>query len=716
MKRALTSLLLAGAVTGAAALPSTAAAELPQEMGYELVSPLASGGMDFTKTWLLPDGDRALIGTELSDINAVYPAHRTDDGWVTSRRSLTPPNGTPLVATSTAGVSEDGSRIVVAAVRSDFNGAPEQVIDRLAVGLADGSWRLVGGGLQYVAGNPGLDRLVVQAWWGQSDAERYPDLPGRETGVYIWEDDGTQNGTVTAIGTDAQRVVACGASSPDAAGERTLEQTGVSPDTSTVVMTTRDGCTDPDDGTPLPSHVFRWHDGVTTDLTVPASGSDQASSYVGSTPDQSSVFVRTDAALDGADANGRADLYRWDASTGARTRLTGAVTDGGDERLETAVTSNDGSRVWFSTIAADDTESLWVAARGEAPRRIATARAPADPPSKAFDLRGDSSGSNSTGFPAQTTPDGATLVFTTRTVIDGQGGGGARSSNDPGAVFRATADGELECVSCFADGSPADSPSFGGRIDGLRGMNRVVSDDGRWIAFGTESALEPDDQNDLSDVYVWHDGALFLLSAGEEGIRADFGNVSAGGDVMFKTYAQLLPWIDDDHLKVYVARVGGGGLPGPVDPREGCVGDDCQGGPLPRDPGAGNPTEGFTGPGDEDDPAAPFSANPSMTAPSLSKAAKRKLARGRAVTVTVRSNSAGRVTATTRFKVGRRWLRSSAATRTLKRAGTVRLTVRLSPKARAQLARRGAVRLRIDVVHRQVAKPRRLAFVLRSAR
>jgi hypothetical protein len=39
--------------------------------------------------------------------------------------------------------------------------------------------------------------------------------------------------------------------------------------------------------------------------------------------------------------------------------------------------------------------------------------------------------------------------------------------------------------------------------------------------------------------------------------------------------------------------------------------------------------------------------------------------------------------------------------------------VRLSRAARAQLARRGALRVRIEVAHGQVAAPRRLAFVLK---
>jgi hypothetical protein len=714
MKRALTTALLAGALTaaGAAAVPPAGSAALPEGLAYELVSNPESGGYDFNRARLMPDGDRAIVGTNWNDVNGVYPVVRTETGWQQQgRRRLAPPNGTPLVAAGTVDVSADSKRLLVSSVRDDASRPSEMVIDQLAVGDADGSWRIVGSGVRYADGTPDLRRLIVQAFWGQSDDRRYPALPGRETGVFLWEDDGSDDGTVAAIGTDAPRVMTCGAAVPDEEGRRTLEQSGVSPDTRTVVMSTRKDCED--GGAPVPSHVLRWHDGVTTDLTEPAAGPDGPSEFIGASDDLASVFVRTEVALDAGDANDAADVYRWDAVTGEQTRLTGDATDGGGAILQSAISSNDGSTVWFST-REDDEQSLWVVERGEAPARIAVVT-PSDPGDRVFDLRGDALGSNTSGFPAQTTPDGWTLVFASKTVIDGVGGSNPGMRTDAGQIWRATAAGDLDCVSCFADGSPAASPIPGGALGGLLAgsmeMPRIVSDDGEWIWFQTESPLEADDANENFDVYVWNEGERSLVSSGEPGLTAELVNVSTDGHALFTTNALLLPWIEDDHIKVYAARVGGG-LPAPPVPRP-CADDGCQGDPAPRDPAPHNPTEGFNGPGDEDDPAPPFPANPSMTVGRLSKAAQRKLARGRAVTVAARTNIAGRVTATTSFKRGRRWVKAGAATRTLKHAGSIRLTVRLSRAARAQLARRGSLRVRVDVVHGQVAKPRRLAFVLK---
>lgn len=704
--------LLAAALTAAVA-PAAAQAQLPDGLAYELVSNPQSGGYDFNRARLFPEGGTALVGTNLNDVNGVFPTVRTADGWQQQgRRRLAPPNGTPLVAAGVADLSADASRLVVSAVRSDAAGPGEIVPDQLAVGDADGSWRVVGSGVAYADGTPDLRRLVVQAFWGQSDDRRYPNLPGRETGVYLWQDDGNPDGDVTAIGTDAPRVTTCGAAVPDEDGQRALEQSGVAPDARTVVLTTRAGCDD--GGTPLPPHVFRWHDGTTTDLTVPLSGADGASTFVGASTDLDTVFVSTALALDAGDANGAADLYRWDAATGARTRLTGDVTDGGAQTLQNAVSSADGLTVWFSTHDAGGAESLWVAARDDAPRLIATATDPSSS-QRVFDLRGDAGGANLSGFPVQATRDGSTLVFASRTVIDGVGGSIQGTRTTPGQIWRATAGGQLDCLSCFADGAPAVSPVAGGDLGGLFGgskqLPRIVSDDGRWVYFQTESALEEDDVNDKLDVYVWHDGVRSLLSSGEPDLNAELVGVSMRGDAMFTSNALLLPWVEDDHVKVWVARVGGG-LPAPPT-RTDCDGDACQGAPAPRDPAPDSPTERLDGPADADDAARPFPPTPSLTVGALSRTARLKLARGRAVTVTARSNTSGRVTAATRFKVGRRWRTATASAHRIRAGRPLRLTVRLSRAARAQLARRGALRVRVEVAHGQVAAPRRLAFVLK---
>ncbi|MBB4663285.1 TolB family protein [Conexibacter arvalis] len=700
MKRALTTALLAaGALAGAAAgLPAAAAGQPPAELRWELVSPLESRGFDWTRTRVGGSRDHVPLFSSGSDVNGVYPSTRTPDGWKVGYQSLTPPNGSQFVASDVEDLSDDASRAVV---RASKPGA--QVTDRLALGLPDGSWRIIGAGLSYVDRTPDARRLIVKDYVAMQDPDEvYPGLPGRETGVFVWEDDGTDDGVATAVGTDVPRILACGATVGDGIMHG-FEQTGVSEDTRTVVLQSKSGACG------QPSHVFLWRDGVTTDISAPDSG-DGAATYVGSATDLSAVFFRTALALDPADANGAADVYRYDVATGTRTRLTGAATDAG-ETLGDAISSDDGGRLWFSTQGDDDLHTLWVATGDAAARAISTVRNTATFPFVPFPLVNTPDGPNTTAFPAQLTSDGATLVWPTRVEIDGAGGGAVGS--DAGQLFRATADGDVDCISCFADGSPARQPVPGPPEGGLNRGNRVISDDGRWIYFQTTSALEPDDRNGVSDIYVWHDGVRSLLTPGEEGVSAELGGVTGAGDAIVLTDAILLPWIDDDHVKVYMARIGGG-LPAPRDPREACEGDGCQGDPGPRVERPGDPTESFTGPGDEDDLAPPFPANPSMTVKRLSRAAQRKLVRGRAVTLAVRSNARGRVRATTRFKVGRRWVRSSSAARTFKRAGTVRLTVRLSRAARRQLVRRGALRIRIDVVHKQVAKPRRLAFVLKQ--
>lgn len=698
MKRALAGALIAAAAVVAA--PAVAAAELPPGLHYELVSPLASEGFDYSRAWLFPDGDRGVIGSELADVNGVFTVRRTPAGWERAYRRITSPIVTPLVAPATVAVSDDLTRIVTGGVKP---GSMFMTPNELALSEPDGGWKTIGGPLQLVDRTPELDRLVVQLSLGSDRAELFPDFPGPKTDVFVWDDDGSSDGALTAVGADVPRLVACGAEAPDGNGRR-QRQSGVSADARTVVLTSRADCFDPDTSDPIARHVYLWREGEgTVDLSAPLSGPDGDATFVGHRADLGAIFIRTALALDPADANGADDVYRYDVVSGARTRLTGAATDGG-ATLHSANVSDDGARLWFATDDGTDV-TLWVKSGEETPSAIKTVAASVfDQP---FQLNAFESGSR---LPAQSTADGSTIVWATRAPIDGVGG--SVGGGDPGQLFRATVDGDVDCLSCTDDGEPAEFVDFGEVLMTLQIARRATSEDGSWVYFQTTTPLEPGDDNELNDVYAWHDGIRSLISAGDASVGATMAGVSGEGDVFFKSYAQLLPWIDDDHLKVYAARHGDD-LPAPRDPREGCLGDGCQGEPAPRTPAPGNPSEGFNGPGDPPDSAPPFPANPSMRVARLSRAAQRKLAQGRPVTLAVTSDTAGRVTATTTFKAGRRWRRVAAVTRTFKRAGTVRLTLRLSRAADAQLARRGALRVRVDVVHRQVAEPRRLAFVLK---
>ena len=697
MRRVLAGALAVGAL---AVAPATAGAAPPPGYGYELVSPLAARGFDFTRAWQLPDGDHIALGSEQSDVNGVYLAARTPSGWETRRWSLTPPNGWPEVAAGVAAVADDQQRIVALAVAS-----PSMLRDQLALGEADGSWKIVGSGLEYVGGAGDARRLIVAGTTvaGIDPDDIYPGVPGRETGMFQWRDDGSDDGAVRAIGADAPRLALCGADPVRTADRRSA----VFDDGRGAVLASAPGCTDPDDGgAPLRSHLFLWREGHgTVDVTAPPYGADRDAVSVGTSADGRRIFFRTTAAFDPADRNGAADVYRYDVDRHAYVRLTAAATDAG-ERLLSAAGSLDGSRLWFATRGADAIESLWLV-EGDGPPRAIKRAARAVAGEEVFTLEGSSGGTA-----PQLTPDGATMLLGVRQPIDGVGGRSNGFGSDPGQLFRVTAAGGFDCVTCRAGGAPGELIALGDVLNGQQTLPRSISDDGRTIAFETASPLTDDDRNDLPDVYMWHDGARSLLSAGSEGHSARVVGVDPHGTVGFVTFAELLPWIDDDHQKVYVVRAGGG-LPAPVDPRERCEGDGCQGPPAPR---AGDPVEAtreLTGPGDVDDPAPPFAPVASLRVGRLSAAAERRLARGRRVALRVRSNAAGRVTATVRFKAGRRWLRCGAAARRIGAGRSARLTVRLSKRARARYARRGALRVRIDVVHRRVAKPRRLAFVVK---
>jgi hypothetical protein len=158
--------------------------------------------------------------------------------------------------------------------------------------------------------------------------------------------------------------------------------------------------------------------------------------------------------------------------------------------------------------------------------------------------------------------------------------------------------GTLACASCPpADGPAAGAPRGEARFEGPElgtgeghflaadeGLSRNVSDDGE-IFFHTPARLVRRDNNgeagcppvDLKltllqptennepeqpacmDVYVYRDGELRLLSAGDDSGPAFFGDASADGeDAIIVTAAQLVGQDTDIRLDLYDARVEGG--------------------------------------------------------------------------------------------------------------------------------------------------------------
>ncbi|MDW5598396.1 hypothetical protein VSS74_28815 [Conexibacter stalactiti] len=691
MRRAVAGLLTAAvAVAGAAALPGAAAAELPDGTAYELVSPLASRGIDVSTHWAWGDGDRAVLGSWTADPRGLTVASRTAAGWQAERRDLTPPGAWIFFPPTFLDGTDDLSRMVVA-----YHAEPNIAPNQLGIRQPDGSWTKVGSGVRYAGSSADVERVVVVPYWG---ATPYPEIAD-PTGVFLWE-----RGQVAAIGGDDARVATCGAIVADGGGTGVLGQSGISADGRSVVLTSN-SCPDPDAGTTIESHVLLWRDGHTVDLSAPASGSDGAAAYVGNAADGSAVFFRTALALDPADANGAEDVYRYDVASGARTRVTGAATDAAAATLTSAISSDDGRRLWFATSLPGDEDELWVWSDGEGARSIARVHDEDGSAPEPFAFQ------RTAGWAAadltQLTADGAVIAWT---------GSGRFAGNGDGRkeVFRATADGALACVSCDEESSAVtrSGAEFGSPPTDFAGPTPRISADGAAVYFQTTEAHDSLDWNNEFDVYRWRDGALTLISSGQSGTTGTLAGVSPRGDAFFATTAKLLPWIDDHHRKLYVARAGGG-LPAPVDPTANCVGDLCQGDAVVPAPETPTGSEQFRGAGDAEQPEPPTAA---IKLAKVTAAGKRRLAAGGTLTVAVRATTAGRVAATLRIRAGKRWTTADTAATTLAKAGTARLRVRLSSAARRQLARRGALRVRLDVTQTGGADPRRATFVLKGRR
>lgn len=252
-------------------------------------------------------------------------------------------------------------------------------------------------------------------------------------------------------------------------------------------------------------------------------------------------------------------------------------------------------------------------------------------------------------------------------------------------VYDAESD-EISCVSC-GNGSPG---AVGG-IAPLTEMNlmqmgpnqrRYLSTEGH-VFFVTATQLVPEDTNGLADVYVWQDGEVRLVSSGRSSSDVRFADASADGStVFFSTRDRLSAWDIDSRSDLYVARRGGG-VPEPNErPVEGCVGDACQGAaPTPAAPPVLG-TVTFTGSGDV--PLVPW-----KSAAKRASVATLKRVTGTSAMLRVKVPSRGVV------RVSGNGV--TAARKTAKKAGTVRVTVRLSAASKKRLARSGRRTVRVTV-------------------
>jgi hypothetical protein len=670
-------------------------AGLPDCRAYEMVSPPDKNGADVTGNGpgitAAVDGNAVVFSSRGSFGDTLgsglvgqtqYLARRGQGGWVT--RGITPAQapdtGASFGGTVVEGFSEDLRRAAVWGY--DLPAATDDTPSMINLYVQDTDTRALRTVTASRADPVHFIDVLQLAPQGASRDMRHvslvtqfgrllPEAPVGVPSVYEW-DDGTlrlasilPDGTIPPDG-------AKGVAGSGIAGEKYRGM--VSPDGSKVLFLS------PSDGaSQLYARIDHertvWISQPETTGPAPEPASVQVQEV---TADSRHVIFATAARLLDEDPNSGTDLYLYTDSPSPATDSnltlitnTGDIDTGGHQGNANVVGSSaDASRIYF--YKTSDELFLWD--RGVV-RRVSTL----------INLGPVNSSENLSPFAITSMPggarvsrDGRYVAFLTRGDRSGPHaeGGGAT----PVEMFLYDADrGVVRCVSCPAEGVVSGGASVVSTVTNIGPLLQVaggrpsfLTSDGR-VFFSTASRLVAQDVNGVTDAYMFDPavGGVRLLSSGRGSLPASWVDVSASGDDVFIVTRQRLVAADrDSYVDVYDARVGGG-LPDPPAVRGECEGDGCQHAPGsgPGDPAIGSVTFGGAG------------ATPGRGVGRL-----RVSWTGRRGALVVRLPSGGRLS----------WVGGGVrrGSRRFARAGTYRLRLSLTPRARKRLERRGSYRAR----------------------
>jgi hypothetical protein len=233
--------------------------------------------------------------------------------------------------------------------------------------------------------------------------------------------------------------------------------------------------------------------------------------------------------------------------------------------------------------------------------------------------------------------------------------------------------------------------SSGADVSMVPGASSMTAD-GSTVIFDTAEALSPDDTDGVTDVYAWHDhGGVSLISAsGGQSV----GISPSGRDIFFATDAQVLPADRDFNTDIYDARANGGFTPIQTTP---CSGDGCQGEPSQRPSLAGSLFGGSGGLGGVE-------VAPAFSLRAVSAAQRRTAARTGILSIRVKSNSSGRLTAIASAKLKGKKRRVAFASPIAKKAGITTIRLSLSSAARQWLRNGRPLRVKLSVTKKGAKK------------
>ncbi len=279
---------------------------------------------------------------------------------------------------------------------------------------------------------------------------------------------------------------------------------------------------------------------------------------------------------------------------------------------------------------------------------------------------------------------------------------------DPQIYRYAAASGSVLCLSCTPLGVLATQGATLGNAGGgsyaPEGFAPGMSADGAKVFFQSPDPLVPVAGEPVSarateptNVYEWDEGTVHLIAGASDGGATFLGTTPSGGDAFFSTETALVPEASTGYGHLYDARVGGG-FATPVSPPPACSAEACR--------GPGSPSLFLPTPASQtlDAPGSPLPAARGQRAMFLVAkvtAAKRaQFARRGKLTLSVTATAPSALIATATAKLRGRTVTVASAHATLAHAGRTTLALALSRTARATLAMRGSLMLRVEVTYR----------------
>jgi hypothetical protein len=336
--------------------------------------------------------------------------------------------------------------------------------------------------------------------------------------------------------------------------------------------------------------------------------------FQGASADGNRVFFTTTRQLVDGDDDATSDLYLYDSSppAGQPNLVQASAKAGVEARVQESVVdiAVDGSRAYFvaegqlATGAVASSKNLFVYQRDDAHPlgRLAFVTKLAGDDERLWRPGGKAAFAMPFSSPTgQAAGDGHLLLFGTRAKLVA---GDTDSAVD---LYRFNDEGAgLICLTCAGNGSFDVAVRF--HLDlpspSSTQQSRIASEDGSSVVFATVESLLAADQNSVADAYLWHEGALSLISpgnAGSSGVVSDVGGegpmLSADGStVYFLTTDRLLASDYDSARDAYAARIGGG-FP-EAEQAQTCVSpDECRTAPVVPSSAPSAGSGSFTGPG-----------------------------------------------------------------------------------------------------------------------